>query len=45
MDLKEIIFKVRTELICYRIYLIYVVGCCKYGNERSGSIKCGDFLG
>jgi len=22
-----------------------VAGCCEYGNEPSGSVKCGKFLG
>jgi hypothetical protein len=26
------------------IWLRIRIGCCELGNERSGSIKCGEFL-
>jgi hypothetical protein len=45
MNLKKIRFQVQTELICCRIYFMYVVGCCKYGNEPSVPIKSREFLG
>ena len=32
------------RLDSYGSGLVQVVGCCKYGDEPSGSIKCREFL-
>jgi hypothetical protein len=42
MGLQEVGWGAWTGLICIRIGKVAV--CCEYGNEPSGSIKCGEFL-
>jgi hypothetical protein len=42
MDLQKVGWGAWTGLIWFRIGT--VVSSCEYGNETSGSIKCGEFL-
>jgi len=41
MDLQQVGWKAWTGLILVQGH---VAGTCEYGNEHSGSIKCGKFL-
>ena len=33
------------KTVCFLLGLsLFVAGACEYGNELSGSIKCGEFI-
>jgi hypothetical protein len=36
--------KKKLACIFSLLYAVFAAGCCKRGNEPSGTIKCGEFL-